>query len=156
MKADLETLRRLHQERVGERKQLPDNPAPDNPQGRIAVTRANLPSKADVLYVEPMETGQRHNCKSCRFWKKPTTCALLPKDAPVTALTVCGYWCGEEPLEPKLVGLVSAPEGAACDVCAFYEPQTLTVGLCHAVTSDKEGSYASVRPRACCSRWRRK
>jgi hypothetical protein len=152
MRKDLVQLRQALKER--ERKGPLD--ADDDGPERVTVTRANLPTLPEVLYTEPDDDGRRRTCGTCRFWEKPDRCSLMPEELPVPKDAVCGYWVGEEPLEPKLAGLTRVPDGASCDNCVFYEARTSTKGLCHAVTKNEQGDYALVHPRGCCTRWSRR
>lgn len=125
--------------------------------------RAALPNKAQCLYVEPLPSGERKNCKNCALWVTDFRCLIHEPTIHIAADAICGYWVGGKPrdsdfrlaietyIPPSLTGLTFALQGTSCDNCTWYESQEQEKGRCHGL--QEGGKPASVRARACCARW---
>lgn len=121
-----------------------------------------LPSPAEVLYVGPRPDGSRRNCDDCFLWVRGNRCLIHGPDLEVRASQICGYWVGGTPyrrwpegqgkieyVDSRTSGLVSAPEGSACDNCVRFLPGEPA----HCAAVYVQGKPAQVDPKGCCSRW---
>jgi hypothetical protein len=119
--------------------------------------RAPLPGKAETLYVEPMASGERRNCRNCCMWVKDSRCMIHEPSLHISGDYVCGYHSPGEPLDrnplkitdvvsPNLSGLTLVVGGTACNNCRYA-----SAGHCMAMEED--GKHPPISPLGCCSRW---
>lgn len=127
----------------------------------LDAVEVDQPTLQQLLYRPPNADGSKKRCGNCVFLVAPMKlCLLHPKSQAIHEESLCNYhlygdphddWephSGLEPLTAELSGFrEDTGEGAACENCAFFNPQNKA---CQAASGDVE-SHAKVHALGFCA-----